>query len=180
MRRFLPAWIAAVALTSACKVERTPAEYFDHSERVETVREEVADEIRDRVLSIGQAIGRGNPTEAMLGLAPGDEVRVLTPDPDVVLSGPEEVNAALRMLVTTPLAVEMREVRVTVGPLGNYAWFEAEVQAPGTGPDGTHVRVTGLYVRAEGTWSLAQAHVSTPRPPPSRVQPDSAGSPPEA
>lgn len=180
MRRLLPAWIAAVALASACKIERTPAEYFDHTERVETVREAAAEEIQDRVLAIGQAIGRGNATEAMIALAPRDDVRVLTPDPDVVLTGADEVNAGLRMLVTTPLAVEMRDVRVTVGPLGNYAWFEAVMDAPGRGPDGTLVRVSGLYLRSEGTWSLVQAHVSTPRPPPSQAQPDSAGSPPEA
>jgi hypothetical protein len=180
LRRFLAASIAIVTLTSACKVERTPAEYFDHTERLETVREAAAEEIQDRLLAIGAAIGRGNATEAMIALAPQAEVRIVTPDPDVVLAGSDAVNAALRTLVTTPLQVEVRDVRVTVGPLGNYAWFEADMEAPGTGPGGTLLRMTGLYLRSEGTWSLVQAHVSMPAPARSPVQPDSAVSPPEA
>lgn len=180
MRRLLAASIAAATLTSACKVERTPAEYFDHAERVETEREGVEDELRDRVMALGQAVARGSATEAMIALAAAPDVRIVTPDSDVVLTGADAVNAALTTFVTSPLAVRMRDVTVTVGPAGNVAWFDAEVEGPGRGLEGTVLRVTGVYLRAEGAWRLVQAHVSTPAPPPSPAPPDSVESPPEA
>lgn len=180
MRRFLAASIAAATLSSACKVERTPAEYFDHRERVVTERDAAEEEIQDRLLALGQAIARGSANQAMLALSPHDDVRVVTPDTKVVLEGAAAVAAGLARLVTTPLAVEIGDVSVTAGPLGNIAWFEADIEAPGIGSGGTLVRVTGVYLRTEGAWRLVQAHVSIPGTAPNPAQPDSAVSHPEA
>lgn len=181
MRRFLTASILAAALASACKVERTPERYFDHTERVESEREAAAEaELRARVLALGRAIARGSAREAMIALAPAPDIRIVTPDPEIVLTGADAVGAALAALVTTPMAVEMRDVAVTVGPLGNVAWFETHVDAPGAAPGGTMVRVTGVYLRTEGAWRLVQAHVSTPANSPNPAPRDSAESHPEA
>lgn len=178
MPRFLIAFLAAATLTSGCKVERTPEEYFDHQDRLSTGREEAAEELHDRILALGQAIARGNAREAMVALAPAPNLRVITPEPDLVLSG-DALRGALERFASTPVAMEMRDVAVTVGPAGNVAWFQAKVDAPGSGPAGTVLRITGVYLRSEGAWELVQAHVSTPRTP-VNLPPDSVVEVPEA
>lgn len=180
LQRFLIAALAAAALNTGCKVERTPEEYFDHHDRLLAAREGSSEELHDRIRALGQAIGRGSAAETMLALAPASDLRIVTPDAEIVLEGPDAVRAALDRFVATPVAMEMRDVVVTVGPLGNVAWFEALVDAPGSGPAGTVLRVTGVYRRIEGAWELVQAHVSTPRTEPSPALPDSAGALPEA
>lgn len=180
MPRFLIAVLAIATLSSACKIQRTPDEYFDHGEAVETDRAASAEELRDRVLALGQAIARGSGTEAMVALAPAAELRIITPQQDLVLSGPEAIRAAVNRFTSTPTAISMRDVVVTVGPLGNVGWFEAIVDAPGSGPEGTSLRVTGVYLRTEGAWEMVQAHISTPREPSRVPPPDSAEAPPEA
>lgn len=181
MPRIFIAVLALCTLSSACKIQRTPDEYFDHDDRLEASRAGSTDELRDRVLALGHAIARGNGTEAMVALAPAAELRIITPQQDVVLTGPEAIRATVDRFASTPIAISMRDVVVTVGPLGNVGWFEALVDAPGSGPDGTVLRVTGVYLRTEGAWEMVQAHISTPRPAQSRLPPrDSAEAPPEA
>lgn len=178
MPRILGAALGAVLLLSACKVERTPPEFFDHGDRIEEIRESAAEELRDRVLALGQALGRGSPAEAMLALAPHGRAAIVAPVEGVVLMGPEQIGSALARLAATPVALEMRDVRVEVGPQANVAWFYALVEAPGSGPEGTLLRVTGVYVRDEGAWSLVQAHVSIPTP--AGESPDTLAAPPVA
>lgn len=180
LQRFLIAALAVASLSTGCKVERTPERYFDHEDRLAVGRESSREELHDRILALGQAIGRGSAAEAMVALAPATDLRIVTPAADVVLEGPDAVRAALARFVSTPVAMEMRDVVVTVGPVGNVAWFEALVDAPGSGPAGTVLRVTGVYLRTEGAWELVQAHISTPRTVSSPAAPDSAAELPEA
>lgn len=180
MQRFLIAALTVASLNTACKIERTPEEYFDHQDRLAAARETSSEELHDRILALGQAIGRGSAAEAMIALAPAADLRIVTPDQDIVLEGPDAARAALDRFVATPVSMQMRDVIVTVGPVGNVAWFEALVDAPGSGPAGTLLRVTGVYLRTEGAWQLVQAHVSTPRTVPNPPLPDSAAAPPEA
>lgn len=181
MPRFWIAVLIAAALTSACRIERTPDEYFDHQDRLALGREDAAEELRDRILALGQAVARGSGAEAMVALAPAPDLRIVTPEADVVLSGTEALRATLDRFTATPVALQVRDVEVTVGPEGNVAWFQANVDAPGSGPQGTLLRVTGVYLRREGAWELVQAHVSMPRSPANPPLPgDSASGPPEA
>lgn len=152
-------------LLSACKVERTPAEYFDHQESAAAEREASAGEVRARLLAFAQALARGSPTQAMFALAPAADARVITPEPGMVLSGADQISAALDRVASTPLAVRMREVQVTVSPQDGAAWFDASMEVPGTEEEGGVVQITGVYLRRAGIWNLVQAHVSTARPP---------------
>lgn len=154
-------------LLPACKVERTPAEYFDHRDRIATERDAARDELQDRLLALGQALNRGSTTEAMIALAPAPDASVLVPLGGQALSGATEIAAALERIASVPVAVRMSEVRVEVGPMGNVAWFHALLEVPGRGENGTPLRMTGVYVRFEGAWQLVQAHLSAPMQQPS-------------
>ena len=178
--RVLESVLAVSLLASACKVEQTPPEYFDHRDRIATERDASRDELEDRLLALGQALSRGNATEAMIALAPAPDATVLTPVDGEVLTGAEQIGAALQRFAGVPVAVRMRDVRVEVGPLANAAWFAATLDVPGRAPEGTQLQITGVYLRREGAWQLVQAHVSTATPPPSpqpQSQDGDAGSP---
>lgn len=168
MERFIIAAVGAAVLGSACKVERTPSEYFDHRQWSQEEVSETAAELQDRVLALGQALGRRSPTEAMITLAPDPNAIIFTPQQGVVLSGTAEIQRGIQAFIDSRHALRLSKVTVTVSPQGRTAWFLAEGdarEAPGEEP--TPLLVTGVYVQTGGAWQLVSAHISTPEPPPS-------------
>jgi hypothetical protein len=167
LQRLFAATLAAALLSAACKVERTPPEYLDRQAPIAVEREAVAEELHDRLLALGQALNRGNADEALVALAPALDAYVVTPADGAVVVGAEQISAALERFAAWPVSIQVHDARVRVGPRANIAWFSAELEAPGAGPEGTQLRITGVYVRYEGAWQLVQAHVSMPTPLPS-------------
>lgn len=150
-----------VLLASACRVERTPEDYFDHGTSAEEVRISAQAEVRDRLLAFVAAASRGDGLQAGLALSPSQGVRLITPL-GVELEGEAAVRGALAQLVTTPVALTAREVDVhTAGP-GSTAWFRMVVEAPGSTPEPALYSATGTFVNDAGLWMLVQAHVSGP------------------
>lgn len=163
MPRFLIAAFGAAVLGSACKVERTPSEYFDHRAWSEADVEATASELQDRVLATGQAIARGSATEALLALAPDADARVVAPGSPDGIAGPVEIQAALRRFADSGIRVRLTLVRVTVNQRGDAAWFVADGVMQGEeGEDDIPLVVTGTYLKSEGAWEMVQAHISTP------------------
>jgi len=160
-------------LLSACEVESTPAEYIDRAASAEEGRVEAAAEVRDRVLAMGQALGRRNSADALLALAPAREVFVVGPGAgDTTGSGSERIRAVLDSLAAQSVPVMTRELVVSVAPRANVAWFHAVLD--GEDAQTPAVRFTGVYELNEGAWQLVQAHLSAPVTPPSPSNPPEA------
>lgn len=161
---------------AGCRVERTPPQYFDHQNTIEAERDAAAAELRDRVLAMGQALNRGNSTEALIALSPAPDVYLIGPEQGMVVRGSDQVGATLEsLLASQDVSAEVRDVEVGIAPGANVGWFRAELVLPGHTPDGEPLRMTGVYLRDAGIWKLVQAHISLPFTP----QPaDSASSPP--
>lgn len=169
--------LALPVLLGACRVERTPDEYIDHTSSVEAERVNAEGEVRDRLLAFVGAAGRGAGAEALIALNPADDADVVAPQ-GVGLNGAGAIRALVAQLVTTPVAVQVREVSVRTNPTGAVAWFRMVVEAPGTAPEPSLYEATGTYVRDAGLWELVQAHVSGPVTTDSMPSPsDSAATP---
>lgn len=157
-------------LLCACKIEQTPPDYIDRASSEEAGRAEAAGEVRDRVLAMGQALGRRNAADALVALAPARDAFVVGPWPageDGL--GAAEIRVILDSLAARPVPVLTRDVVVSVAPRANVAWFQAALD--GEGEDSTGVRMTGIYELSEGVWRLVQAHLSAPVMPPSPPSP---------
>ena len=153
--------MCAVLLLSACKVERTPAEYIDHRVSIAAVRDAAEEDLQARLLAMGQALNRGNAAEALQALSPAPDAYVITSDQAAILTGAEQISAALEVFAEMDGPVRMSEVQVTVGPRSTVAWFRAQLDYSSETGDAP-LRISGVYVRGdEGGWRLAQAHLST-------------------
>jgi ketosteroid isomerase-like protein len=161
LSRLTHAALCATLLASACKVERTPPEYIDHRQPIADIRGEAAEELQDRLLAMGQALNRGDSSEALQALSPTADAYVIAADGDAVLTGDEQIAGALVEFASLQGTVSLSDVLVKVGPRANVAWFRAQlVHSGATG--GKPVRITGVYLRGdEGEWRLVQAHLST-------------------
>lgn len=159
--RIIPLILPVVLIAAACRVEPTPEEYIDHLSTVEEEREAAGAEVRDRLLAFVSAAGRGDAAQAVLSLHPDEQVSVLGPG-EMEVSGGEGVRTLMSSLVSTPVAVRVRELEVETGPAGGVAWFQMVIEAPGTTPEPSLYRATGTYLRNAGVWELVQAHVAGP------------------
>lgn len=185
MSRLKPAVMCTALLMSACKVERTPVEYIDHRASVAAVRDAAAEELHARLLAMGQALNRGDASEALQALSPASDAYVIIPDQEAILTGEEQIATALDGFANLEGSVRMSEVQVNVGPRATVAWFRAQLERSG-GMSDAPLRISGVYVRGdEGGWRLAQAHLSmitvAPDPIPSdslAPSPASGGDPP--
>ncbi len=174
LRSFTGVTLVLLLAAAGCRVERTPERYFDHQTTIEAEREAAAAEIRDRLLAMGQALGRGNSTEALIALSPAPDVYLVGPEEGMVVRGSDLLESTLGGLMESQeLAAEVRDVEVGIAPRANVGWFRAELLLPGRTPDGKPLRMTGVYLRDAGIWKLVQAHVSLPFTPP---PPDSTSS----
>jgi hypothetical protein len=157
-----PVGLGLLLVLSACRVERTPEQYFDHQTTIEAEREAAAGELRDRLLAMGEAIDRGNATEALIALSPAADAFILGPREGMVVSGSERISALLdSLLASRTVAAEVRDVQVGIAARANVGWFRADLALPGIIPGDRPLRMTGVYVRDAGLWKLVQAHLST-------------------
>jgi ketosteroid isomerase-like protein len=164
--RLLFAALGVAVLGSACKVERTPPEYFDHRKRPAAIAAAAAAELEDRIVAFGQAVSRGSVTEAVIAAGPAVDATVLTPRAGEVLTGPDGIRGALEEITRTYGRVRVISLSVAVSPEGDAAWFTTEIGEAEPESDAPSVLVTGVYLLAEGGWRLVQAHVSIPSPNP--------------
>lgn len=152
-------------LASACKIERTPREFFDHQDPIALEREAAAEEIRDRLLALAQAVSRGDAPAAYQAFSPSLDAFALGPVDGIALRGAEQIDSVLQHLARSGTTVRLRDVQVEVGPRANMAWFAAVVELPEREEGlARTLRATGAYVRNEGGWQLVQAHLSLPAP----------------
>lgn len=174
MRKLSSAALCAAVLVSACKIERTPPEFVDHRQPVTELRDAASEELQARLLALGQALARGDASEAALALVPAADAYVLTPQDS--LAGEEAVGALIgRLAAEGGEGARVEDVVVSVGPRANVAWFRGTVHLPRA--EIPALRLTGVFLRAdEGEWRLVQAHLSSPTPEPSPPQanPDAA------
>lgn len=152
-------WILLVG----CKIERTPDEFFDQ-QLPATLGEEAVAELRAHVLNLIQALNRGQPETALAALAPRADAYIIGPEGGSVFSGSEQIDAALQWITALgPVSVQARDVRIAADLRGNVGWFSTDLGVPGLETAGTAaLRMSGVYVREEGRWRLAQAHLSVP------------------
>ena len=179
MSRLAIALVCASLLASACKVQRTPPEYIDHTDPIAVVRDAAAEELQDRVLAMGQALNRGDVAEALRTLAPSADGYLVAPGGEAIATGDEQIAGVLGELATLRGPVRLRDVQVAVGPRANVAWFRAEAVSPEEA-NLAPFRITGIFLRGdEGEWRLVQGHISAPTAPDSLApSPASAATPP--
>lgn len=168
--------LGVLVVATGCKVERTPERYFKQASPIEEERQAAGQEVRDRLLAMGQALGRGNPNEALIALSPAESVYVVRPQEGATLSGVGQVDAMLTEMVEQQVPAEISEVEVEVGPRANVAWFRARLDLPGSAPGDRPLRMTGVYVLDAGLWKLVQAHISAPVIPPPAAPPSPGAS----
>jgi hypothetical protein len=153
--------LCVLLLLSACKVELTPAEYFDHRG---TVRDQVdsAAEVRDRVLAMGQALSRGNTRDALVALAPSADADIIATGGESQGGSLEQAQQQMEALSGKVQPLQPQAVVLRQAPAANVIWFRTRLLPNGGGS--AEVRVTGVFVLHEGVWSLVQAHFSAAAP----------------
>jgi hypothetical protein len=165
--------LGMLLLLASCEVESTPAEYIDRATPEESGRTAAAAEVRDRVLAMGQALGRRSSGDALLALAPARDLFVVGLDSaGSPGAGAERMGMILDSLAARPVPVLTRDLVVHVAPRANVAWFHAVLD--GEGEEAPAVRITGVYQLNEGAWQLVQAHLSAPLTPPTPSNPAEA------
>jgi hypothetical protein len=170
LKAFRGTVLGMLLLLSGCEIEPTPVDYIDRGTSVEEGRAQAEAEVRDRVLAMGQALGRRNATDAYIALAPARELFVVGPGVEAGEGpGPQQIRAILGSLASQETPVQAREVVVSVAPRANVAWFHAVLD--GAGEETPPLRLTGVYELNEGAWQLVQAHLSNPLMPPSPSSP---------
>jgi ketosteroid isomerase-like protein len=156
---------AALLALAGCKVESTPAEFYNHPDPAVVDRQEAADEIRTRVRVFAESLGRMDTREAVQALAPSPMAAVVGVEGNggVVRFGPAGVDAAVAGLaITTPTIVRTPDLRVTAS--GAMGWFSTHLQLLSTSAatEPVLLRMSGVFVRERGEWRLAEAHLSRP------------------
>lgn len=157
---------AALLAVASCTIERTPAEYLDPPDPVVVERRAASEELRDRVLAMGQQLGRGDVPDALAALNPAPGAFWVGLVDGASSAGDGQVAAALQQFVSGPVALQVRDVRVTIGSQGRIAWVAAFFDAAGSDrPEPSVLRLTGVYAEEGGEWQLVQAHLSVASPP---------------
>ncbi|HEV2132617.1 MAG TPA: nuclear transport factor 2 family protein [Longimicrobiaceae bacterium] len=166
MNRLLVLALSTTLALAACKVERTPPEFFDQRSPAANDREAALGELRARLALLAQALSRADAAGALLTFTPAAGAFVIGVGPNQERAGREAISSALQQITAQgPVQLEVQDMQLAVGPRANVAWFAAYLTAPGLAPreESTGVlRISGVYVLHEGTWQLAQAHLSFP------------------
>lgn len=184
MHRSLGIALTATLLLAACKIERTPRQFYSQRDPAAAERDLLTAELTDRVAAMGPALDRDDPGGAVFALAPAPDVYVIGPEGGSPALGPGGLAEVLRAVRdTVPAAVRVGDVKVSLGPQAMAAWVAASVEvAPSGGtveiPD--TLRFTGVYQRVRGEWRLVQAHLSRPVRRPAAPLPGPADSLPPA
>ena len=187
MHRPLGIALCATMLLAACKIERTPRQFYSQRDPAAAERELFEAELTDRVAAMGPALDRGDTGGAVFALSPAPDAYVIGPGGGEPALGPEGLTEVLRSVRdTVPATVRLDGVRVAFGPRAQTAWVAAGVEVTPTGPAAAGaapdtLRFTGVYQRVRGEWLLMQAHLSRRFTPPAAPAPSPADSaPPEA
>lgn len=160
LSRLVTAALCAGLAVSACKVAPTPQEYIDHRQSIATLREGAEEELRVRLLAMGQALNRDDLAEATLALAPSGDAYLVAAGRSGMVTGETAMAGVLGAIASGERPVRLSDVRVTVGPRANVAWFHAVLDPEEAAGVPSH-RLTGVYVRGDqGEWRLVQAHLS--------------------
>lgn len=163
MYRSLAAVVCIALTLPACSVEPTPREYIDRQIPVTDVRHQAEDALRDRIAVLVQALRTGDEEAARTALSPAAGTFVIGPGEADRFTGDQQIYALLN-LISEPgtTDIELKELEVDVSARATAGWFAAwlEVRRPEGGS--IPLRLTGVYIDREGTWELAQAHLSTP------------------
>ncbi len=182
MHRTLGIALSATMLLAACKIERTPRQFYSQRDPAAAERELFAAELTDRVAAMGPALDRGDAGGAVFALSPAPDAYVIGPGGGTPALGPEGLAEVLRAVRdTAPAAVRLDGVRVSFGPRAQTAWVAAGVEVTPTGPGAAGaapdtLRFTGVYQRVRGEWLLMQAHLSRRFTPPAPPEPSPADS----
>ncbi len=170
MNRLFALALSTMLALAACKVERTPPEFFDQRSPAASDREAAIEELRARLALLAQALSRADADGALLTLTPAAGAFVISTGPDQERAGRRAISSALDQITAAgPVRMEVQDMQLSVGAHANVAWFAAYLTAPGIPPQEENtgvLRISGVYVRHEGTWQLAQAHLSFPTPSP--------------
>lgn len=184
MHRLTGTALCAALLLAACKIERTPRQFYSQRDPAAAERELFTAELTDRVAAVGPALDRRDAGAALFALAPAPDVHVIGPDGGPPAVGPEGLAAVLGAVAdTAPAAVSLHDVRVALGPRAQTAWFSAGVEvlrpaAPEAQAAADTLRLSGVYQRTRGEWRLMQAHLSRALTPPAAPPPAPADSAP--
>lgn len=164
MQRSAAAAAALLAL-AACKVERTPPEFYSHPDPAVVERQEAADEIRTRVRLFAEALGRSDTGEAVRALAPDELAAVVGAEGNggMVRFGAAGMTAAIgELAIPAPTIVRTPDLRV--GASTGMGWFSTHLQLLSTSTATAPVllRMSGVFARERGEWRLVEAHLSRP------------------
>jgi ketosteroid isomerase-like protein len=156
---------AALLALAACKVERTPPEFYSHPDPAVVDRQEAADEIRTRVRLFAEALGRADTDEAVRALAPDELAAVVGAEGNggLVRFGAAGMTAAVTELaIPTPTIVRTPDLRV--GASTGMGWFSTHLQLLSTSAatEPVLLRMSGVFARERGEWRLVEAHLSRP------------------
>jgi hypothetical protein len=164
---------ASVALAQgACTIEQTPQEYIDHLTTPGAALEASRDELTVRLLSTAPALERRDRSSLLGALAPETAVYVVGARPGEELTTPRAVVDTLVSIVGQS-EVEIGEAVVSIAAGNDVAWFRVQYDMSGGDAEDSVLFFTGVFVRAEGDWRLAQGHLSTSlSQPPSNPEPD--------
>lgn len=165
VKRLLAFALSTTLALAACKIEQTPPEFFDQRGTV-SARDDALDELHSRLALLAQALSRGDAPGALRTLTPAAGAFVIGVDSSPERAGAVAIAEALEQITALgAVELDVQDMQLAVGPRANVAWFAAYLTAPGVTPgeEGSAVlRVSGVYVRFEGIWQLAQAHLSFP------------------
>ena len=165
---------------AACKVERTPREFYTQRNPARIDQQEAAGEIRARVRNFAEDLGRGDRAGAVEALAPLDLTLVMgvAEHRGMRRLGRAGVAAALDSLqLPVPAVARMPDLEVQVGLNDGMGWFSTHLELlPLTGESRApqRLRASGVFSRDRGEWRLAALHLSRGEPDP--APPDSAAS----
>lgn len=170
MKRSLALALCTTTALAACRIERTPPEFFDQRSPAASEREAALSELRARLALLAAALSRGDTVGALSALTPAAGALVVGVGPSAARAGPEAIGTTLAQIQALgPLQMNVQDMQLAVGPRANVAWFAAFLTPPGVPPGeqtARVLRVSGVYVLHEGIWQLAQAHLSYPMMPP--------------
>lgn len=165
MRHTLLAFAALLSL-AACKVERTPREFYTQRDPAVVDQKEAAGEIRARVRSFAEELGRGDRAGAVEALLPQEGVLVIGVDAHdgVARLGPAGLAQALDSVeLPVPSVARTPDLQVQVGLRDGTGSFSTPIELmPASGGDPVSLRASGVFAQQGGQWRLTQIHLSRP------------------
>lgn len=176
--------LAAAALLlalAACEVERTPPEFYKERNPALVEQQDAEGEIRARVRSFADGLGRGDRGDAADALYPLDLAQVIGADGNRNLTriGPLGLRQALDSLrLPSPAVARTPDLQVRVGLREGLGSFTTHLELLPVGTPAREplwLRASGVFTRDRGAWRLAQLHLSRAWQPPDTLAADTAG-----